>query len=63
MSVASIAVRMQIALARRAHEEAGQTLAEYALLLTFVALVALVAVALLASNVSNVFASAAKALP
>jgi len=62
MTVASMLMRGQT-LANRAQEEAGQTLAEYAILLAFIALVALVVVALLGSNVSGLFNSVATALP
>jgi pilus assembly protein Flp/PilA len=55
----SMIANLQSLLARMVRDEEGQGLAEYALILVFVAIVVIAALTLLGSNISSVLSSVA----
>jgi pilus assembly protein Flp/PilA len=61
-TVFSIRTKLQIAVARAFHEEEGQGLTEYALILALIAIIALAALTLLGGNVSSVLSTVANSV-
>jgi pilus assembly protein Flp/PilA len=57
-----LAADVRSLLARLVREEAGQGLAEYALILVFIALVAVAALTFLGSDISSILSNVANAL-
>jgi pilus assembly protein Flp/PilA len=58
----SLYTKLQLVLARLTHDEEGQGLTEYALILALVAVVAIAALTLLGGNITSVLSKAANSI-